>query len=299
MVILVSAVGAETAPGTNPSIPLALPAGTNPPAATAVGKTDVSGGPSNSPAPPAPLTQTNGPSSPLQAELSNAISQAKPALETNTQPEPASQAASSPGSTPGPPSGEAPIAAGRRPDYNSFRLIADRNIFNPNRFPRSGGSERREFRRPTRVDSFSLVGTMSYEKGLFAFFDGSSSDYRKALQLSEAIAGFKVTGIANDRVALASGTNTVELRMGMQMRREEEGDWSVSARSESPVASSASPPDNLPAAPTGPDAGPASVGAPSEASATASTNAEPAATGGSDSDVLKRLMERRAKEMNK
>ena len=28
----------------------------------------------------------------------------------------------------------------------------------------------------------TLVGTMTYEKGTFAFFDGSSSEYRKALK---------------------------------------------------------------------------------------------------------------------
>ena len=33
------------------------------------------------------------------------------------------------------------------------------------------------------VDSFSFVGTMSYAKGTFAFFDGTSPDFRKVLEL--------------------------------------------------------------------------------------------------------------------
>ena len=53
----------------------------------------------------------------------------------------------------------------------------------------------------------TLVGTMTYEKGTFAFFDGSSSEYRKALKRAGIIAGYKLTSIAANSVELASGTN--------------------------------------------------------------------------------------------
>ena len=71
----------------------------------------------------------------------------------------------------------------------------------------------------------TLVGTMTYEKGTFAFFDGTSSDYKKALKLTDTIAGYKVTTIAPNGVKLASGTNEVELSVGAQLRREEDGPW--------------------------------------------------------------------------
>src|SRR5262245_49763727 len=63
---------------------------------------------------------------------------------------------------------------------DAFRLIADRNIFNPNRSGRTPEREytRREPERRVRTESLALVGTMSYDHGLFAFFDGSNSDYR-------------------------------------------------------------------------------------------------------------------------
>src|SRR5262245_16650 len=67
-------------------------------------------------------------------------------------------------------------------DYSAFKIITDRNIFNPQRHARVNGQERKEANRPATVDSFSLVGTMSYAKGTFAFFDGSSSEYRKVLK---------------------------------------------------------------------------------------------------------------------
>ncbi|HKI71490.1 MAG TPA: hypothetical protein VKA81_03870, partial [Verrucomicrobiae bacterium] len=54
-----------------------------------------------------------------------------------------------------------------RVDYQTFRLISERNIFDPNRSSRSGGVSRS---RPTIAESFALVGTLSYEKGNVAFF---------------------------------------------------------------------------------------------------------------------------------
>ena len=74
-----------------------------------------------------------------------------------------------------------------RPDYQSFKIITDRNIFDPNRSSRS--SRRTEEAKPARVESFALVGTMSYENGTYAFFDGTGSSYRKAIKTGDTIAG--------------------------------------------------------------------------------------------------------------
>ncbi|MCX8109020.1 MAG: hypothetical protein N3G20_09475 [Verrucomicrobiae bacterium] len=111
------------------------------------------------------------------------------------------------------------------PDYSSFRIIPERNIFNSTR---SGPGRRAERRRPNRVDAFGLVGIMEYEKGRFAFFDGSSSEYKTVLRPNGTIAGYTVVEIGPDRVKLARGTNNVtELKVGMQMRREDEGEWTL------------------------------------------------------------------------
>ena len=111
----------------------------------------------------------------------------------------------------------------------------DRNIFDPNRYPRRPGIEAR-VRRPKSFDSLTLVGTMTYEKGTFAFFDGTSSEYKKALKLTDAIAGYKVTNIAPNSVKLASGTNELELSVGAQLRREEDGPWLLAGQSRSYAA---------------------------------------------------------------
>jgi hypothetical protein len=154
-------------------------------------------------------------------------------------------------------------------DYSAFSLVTTRNIFDPNRYrgrPRGNVA---------RVESFALVGTMSYEKGTFAFFSGSSSDYQKALKCSDSIAGYKLTAINPNSVKLALATNEVELRVGMQMRREEDGPWLPSRNRE--LASS-----------------PTTSGA-SGASAV-SVSAEASVPSGPQSDIIKRMMERREKE---
>lgn len=97
-------------------------------------------------------------------------------------------------------------------DYSSFRLIPDRNIFNSRRYARVAGQPvRRQTTRRTssaRTDAFALVGTMSYYKGPFAFFEGTSTDYRKAAKPEDVIGGLKVIDIQPNHVKLL-GTNIV------------------------------------------------------------------------------------------
>jgi len=153
-------------------------------------------------------------------------------------------------------------------DFSSFQIISERNIFNPNRTAR----HRRGNRPQPVADAFSLVGTMSYTKGTFAFFDGTSSDYRKVVQNAGTIAGYKVTDITPTAVKLANGDKQLVMKVGTQMRREEKGSWQVVATSELPVETT----ENADATP-----------------------AEPSASN-SDSegnDVLKRLMKQREQEL--
>jgi hypothetical protein len=158
-------------------------------------------------------------------------------------------------------------------DYAAFKLIVDRNIFDPNRIKRRGSGPSTP---PKSFDSLTLVGTMSYEKGMFAFFDGTSAEYKKALRLADAIAGYKVTNISPNSVKLASGTNQLELSVGAQLRREEDGPWRL--------ASQFAPYADTPASTS------------TNAVATTSTAGSNAASAGAQSEIIKRLMQKREKE---
>ncbi|MBC8097391.1 MAG: hypothetical protein H7Y43_16420 [Akkermansiaceae bacterium] len=110
-------------------------------------------------------------------------------------------------------------------DFSSFQLINDRNIFDPNRRPRVQQTRNPTPRAPQIVDRFSLVGTMSYSSQHLAFFEGTSSEYRKSVAAGNKIAGYTVSEIRHDAVKLTLGTNELELKVGMQMRRSEDGSW--------------------------------------------------------------------------
>ncbi len=198
-----------------------------------------------------------------------------------------------------------------RQDFSSFRLINDRNIFSPRRYARR---DRRDSRPATRIESFALVGTMTYEKGTFAFFESSRSDYRKVAKRDDTIAGYNVKEIAPASVKLVAGTNEVQLSVGMQMRREDQGEWQVTAITESSSpstttyasrsssASTATVPQNTSAPSPGTNSEPqvivfdgtTVVDAGPDAAA---TNAPPDSTAAGTTDpVLLRLMQRAAAE---
>ena len=126
-----------------------------------------------------------------------------------------------------------------RLDYPSFQIIRDRNIFDMNRSPRSSYNSRpvvrtEPDRRSSRSESIALLGTMSYEKGRFAFFDGSSSQYHQVLSSSNTIGGFTITEVAPNYVKLATTNGQpIELPVGKQLKRQDEGEWSVTERTES------------------------------------------------------------------
>ncbi len=116
------------------------------------------------------------------------------------------------------------------------------------------------------LETLTLVGILSYEKGSYAFFDGSASQHRKVLGSGGSIAGCKVAAITADAVKLQASTNTFELRIGMQLRRGE-GAWQV-------------------------------VGGGGAVSPR--TSSEPsvvADSGGDENDIVKRLMRQREDEM--
>jgi hypothetical protein len=109
-------------------------------------------------------------------------------------------------------------------DFGVFQIIGQRNIFDPNRVPHI-----RSTRSAARVvDSFSFVGTMSYARGTFAFFDGTSPDFRQVLELHGRVAGFEVAAITPKSVTLLSGTNELVLSIGTQVRRDDNGQWMIS-----------------------------------------------------------------------
>jgi hypothetical protein len=171
-------------------------------------------------------------------------------------------------------------------DYARFSsFITQRNIFDPSRYPRTQRIRPRPNYTPRQryAPTFTLVGTMSYEKGMFAFFDGNNSELRKVLYQSDTngIAGYLLTEITPTSVKLqtADKKETVTMKIGEGMRQEG-SHWLPAGRSEG-FADTSSTQDTAPAATdnSSPDASPAP---------------SPALEG---NDILKKLMQQREQEL--
>jgi hypothetical protein len=166
-------------------------------------------------------------------------------------------------------------------DYARFSsFVTERNIFDPGRYARNYSQHYQPTRAPRFAPTFTLVGTMSYEKGMFAFFDGNNSDLRKALSESDSIAGYTVTEITLAGVTLqtADKKETVQMKIGDSMRQEGSS-WQLAGKGE--LSADMSVTEGT--APAAGNASPDTSAAPS-----------PAIDG---NDVLKRLMQKREQEL--
>jgi len=168
--------------------------------------------------------------------------------------------------------------------YSAFStFITERNIFDPGRQPRNSGNARRTYRpRVSRAaPTFTLVGTMSYEKGMFAFFDGNNPDLRRVLYQSDSnsIAGYTVAEITLVGVKLqtADKKETVQMKIG-DLMRQEGSRWQLAGQGE--LSADAS---------TGQVAAPADNSSPA-AGATPGPAIE-------ENDILKKLKQQREQEL--
>lgn len=172
---------------------------------------------------------------------------------TETRPVPASAPATSAGAA-----------------FEPFRIVVERNIFNPNRTGRSRVTEEVA----PKVEQVALVGTMESEQGRVAFFDSADPAVPKVARAGETVAGFKVNEITGEGVALAGAEKSFALRVNQQLRRVEGGEWRVTgregARAEAARGAAEGSAAAMPAAPSVP---------------------------ANTSDVLRRLMEQRQKQL--
>jgi hypothetical protein len=172
-------------------------------------------------------------------------------------------------------------------DYARFTsFITERNIFDPNRYPHDSRARHTTYtprRSSPSAPTFTLVGTMSYGKGMFAFFDGNNSDLRKVLYQSDTngIAGFTVTEITLTGVKLQSADKkeTVPMKIGEMMRQE--GDhWQPVGQGELAAVAG--------------DANAASAATDNSYSPDTSSAPSPALNG---NEILKKLMQQREQEL--
>lgn len=157
--------------------------------------------------------------------------------------------------------------------FDAFRSIGDRNIFNPNRLPQVVRTSGSESTAPVG-ETISFVGTLQSETGVFAFFDGTDPRHRQVLRVGGEIAGFTVKSIEAQSASVEGPAGSLTLKVTDQLRRAPGSDWKVSAAPAFPENERVS-------------------GSNPTASAERQTSSDP----GDVSETLRRLKEKRKKQL--
>ena len=171
-------------------------------------------------------------------------------------------------------------AAEKVAGFDAFRLMRTKNMFDPNRRPartETASAQRPAPARENKSSSLTLTGTMVTEGKTLAFFAGTRADYSKVLSVGDTVADCKITAIRPAEVEMERGGKPGVLAVGHQLQIE-------------------GAPSDVPA--VEPAAAPVPGAAPADPTAPAGPTAGPAPSN-DKSDVLRRMMERREKEMNK
>jgi hypothetical protein len=165
--------------------------------------------------------------------------------------------------SPAPPAGQG---------FEAYRYVRTRNIFDPTRRgPRSESSAATAASTSTRrVRALALTGTMVTAGKSLAFFGGAEN---RVIGVGESVANFKVTQINAAEVSLERKGKALQLAVGKQITLEGAGGEPSEG---APIVEAAAPevPHAVPGVPVVP-------------------------TAGDKNEVLRRMMERRAKEEGK
>ncbi|MBL9211777.1 MAG: hypothetical protein JNL92_15005 [Opitutaceae bacterium] len=123
--------------------------------------------------------------------------------------------------------------------FEAFRIITEKNIFNPNRV---GLTRATPEAKPPRVDEIALVGTVEFGGKRVALFESPEVAFRKTVAEGDTLGEFTVRRVGSEGVDLVRGDQVLALRVAQQLRRPEGADWSVVAAPDAPRAEASSTP---------------------------------------------------------
>jgi hypothetical protein len=158
----------------------------------------------------------------------------------------------------------APAAGATAPagSLEAFALVTERNIFNPNRTARTRSAPEEK---PVRTEEVALVGVVGFGADPAAVFHSADPRLRGEAAAGGRLGDFSVVAVTPAGVELRAGERTYTLAVAQRLSRVEGGEWTASA---APVPEVRSRPEAAP------------VEVPANAS-----------------EVLKRLMKQREKQL--
>ena len=180
--------------------------------------------------------------------------------------------------------------------FEHFRLLLQRNIFDPARRPAPSAERKKRPPKP-RSERLTLTGAICYGGRAFAFFDGSQSDWHGVFSPGDQVAGWTVARVDSRGVRLEREAETRELRVGESLVRRGEEPWRVTQ-----VALAGQEPPATEKEPAAPEEAKSSApaGEVVQKDRPAPGAGEPRSAPGHGrsglSEIMKRMMERRKRE---
>ena len=116
-----------------------------------------------------------------------------------------------------------------KPRFETFDLVLKRNIFDPARRPNMPEQSERPVYVPPRKEYLALLGVLICGGESVAFFEETSGGSGKQVRAGDEIAGFRVLGVATDRIRLEKAKQQQELPVGWQLVRQGETEWQISS----------------------------------------------------------------------
>lgn len=165
--------------------------------------------------------------------------------------------------------------------FEDFAPILSNNVFDAHRqdSARLDAEKERDQQRSIPVDRFALVGTMHNKGQAFAFFTGTKPAFRSVIQVGQKIADHTVVSILNKAVRLSKGDDFFEFAIGMEMSRQgETEEWKLNPNADGSWRSS--------------DSGKLERSKERE-------QEKPDNLAGDKVDILKQMIQRRQKELDK
>jgi len=146
----------------------------------------------------------------------------------------------------------------------AFALVTERNIFNPNRSARTRAAPEEK---PVRTEEVALVGVVGFGAATAAVFHSTDLRLKGEAAAGGRLGDFTVVAVTPSSVELRAGERSYSLAVAQRLRRVEGGEWTASV---APMPEARSRNDDAP------------VEVPANAS-----------------EVLKRLMKQREKQLKK
>ena len=169
-------------------------------------------------------------------------------------------------------------AAPRRETFEDFGILTARNIFDPER-GRPAPERPSRPDPPERREHVDLLGVLLYNEGAVAFFEGSDRDYSGAFKQGDKIAEYRIGAIDTSKVTLEKDGERIGMPMQARLERHGEGKWNLEE-------GAAGRGDQQPPA-----------GGETAKTTADSEKAGDEAGGDAESELLKKMMERRKQEI--